>query len=301
MYIVTNEWKKEPTGILRVTVRWTDVCVGFYDSQESIQTKGQIHISMGDGGGHAVLNPKQPKPPIQKTSNQPHNTPFPGLKTPQNPSRITQQTTVLQIRIPKPLPINTWMPIRSRWDHNQALVENVWGQVGEEDESETWSGDWNCTCVVGDLAVDGGYVETTAETAVDWSHRLESERTVNYFIKKERICFCIYQTGPCNIVSIRNRSTYCCKKDINQRTNQPKKNNTLDLHALRYSTWHLYGHFANHSYLSDYHAWNQSSQLWKVHPVHRSHKQVWGHSSCFHRWFGMYLLYQILLLRRMPE
>ena len=64
MYIVTNEWKKEPTEILQVTVRWTDVCVGFYDSQESIETKGFFrYISMGDGGGHAV-----PKPPtgIQK-------------------------------------------------------------------------------------------------------------------------------------------------------------------------------------------------------------------------------------------
>ena len=41
------------------------------------------------------------------------------------------------------------------------------GGVGEEDESETWGGDWDCTYVVGEVTVDGGYVETTAETTVD--------------------------------------------------------------------------------------------------------------------------------------
>ena len=69
---------------------------------------------MGDGDGHAVLNPKQPKPPIQKQLHlQPtHQHPY---STTQNPSRITQQITVLRIltRIPKLLPINTRMPIRS--------------------------------------------------------------------------------------------------------------------------------------------------------------------------------------------
>jgi hypothetical protein len=39
--------------------------------------------------------------------------------------------------------------------------------VGQEDESESWGGDWDCTEVVDEVAVDGGYVETTAETTVD--------------------------------------------------------------------------------------------------------------------------------------
>ena len=92
------------------------------------------------------------------------------------------------------------------------------------------------------------------------SHQLESERTVNYFVKKERICFCIHQTGPCNIVSIRNRSTYL-KKETNQRTNQPKK--TTQLTWLARSAATLVQPLVNHSYLFNYHARNQSSQLWK--------------------------------------
>ena len=40
-----------------------------------------IYISI-DGGGHAVLDLNQPKPPIQKNSTS--ITPSPGLKTPQN-------------------------------------------------------------------------------------------------------------------------------------------------------------------------------------------------------------------------
>ena len=181
----------------------------------------------------------------------------------------------------------SWLDIRvlRRWR----------GQVGEEDKCETWSGDWDCTCVVGNLAVDGDY-----RCNDRWlkSHKLESERIVNYFVR-ERICFCIHQTRPCNTVSIRNRSAYLNKRSINERTNRKKQHNILDLHALPVFHSTLVQSLVNHSYLSDYHAWNQSSQLWKVHPVHRSYKQVWGH--CFHRWFGMCLLYRMLLLRRMLE
>ena len=41
---------------------------------------------MGDGGGHAVLNPKQPKPPIQKQTPPPTNSTN-TLSMTQNPSK----------------------------------------------------------------------------------------------------------------------------------------------------------------------------------------------------------------------
>jgi hypothetical protein len=69
MYIVTNEWKKEPTEILQVTVRWTDVCVGFYDSRESIETKGFYPWATAVGTRYLS------RPPASKnntTSNQSH-------------------------------------------------------------------------------------------------------------------------------------------------------------------------------------------------------------------------------------
>ena len=59
------------------------------------------------------------------------------------------------------------MPCRAA-AHKAQVIYGSCG--GEEDkfEFETWSGDWDYyRCVVGGLAVDGSYVETTAETTVD--------------------------------------------------------------------------------------------------------------------------------------
>lgn len=40
-------------------------------------------------------------------------------------------------------------------------------RVGDENESKTWGGDWDYTCVIVDVTVDGCYVERTTETTVD--------------------------------------------------------------------------------------------------------------------------------------
>ena len=125
------------------------------------------------------------------TYNQPHQQSNSRSHTLHPSFRITQQSIVLQVRArtSQLLSINTRMSIRSSqyrsWNLSgmkgfgiRACREcfcslthrYIWilgrrgGGVGQEDESKTWSGDWDYTCVVG--AVDGGYVESTAETTI---------------------------------------------------------------------------------------------------------------------------------------
>ena len=146
----------------------------------------------GGGRGYCGLfliqekqSPSSNNPTCNQHSHSRSHTPHPTF-------RITQQSLILQPRARTShfLPINTRMSVRScqhrRCDPScikgfgiRACREcscclthwYIWilGRrrrgVGEEDESETWSRDWDCTSVVD--AVNGGYVESIAETTVD--------------------------------------------------------------------------------------------------------------------------------------
>ena len=124
-------------------------CVGWVYDIVRNQSKPNVFLDKyiypwATAVGNTVLYPNQINPPIQNnsTSNQPHQHSYSRSQPPQTSFR--------------------------GWTHGHIWVSRRWrGRVRVEDECKTWSGDWDCTCVVGDAAVDDGYVETTAETTVD--------------------------------------------------------------------------------------------------------------------------------------
>ena len=128
--------KKKTLEILRVTVRWTDVCVGamIVRNQSKPTFFRYIHTWQRRSRSLTQNNLNRPSKQLHLRPTPP--TPTPGLTTPQNPSR----TTALQIRahIPQLLPINTRMSLRSNQHtkyHSRRAVENVFvawlrGQVG---------------------------------------------------------------------------------------------------------------------------------------------------------------------------
>ena len=180
---------------------------------------------MGDGGGHAVLNPKQPKPPIQKQLHlQPTpQTPFPWLKPLETPLASPSRLLFFKFVFPNHSLSTPECPFEVAntlgGTITNALIENVfvaWYMDLTEVKRTGWRGRGvrNLERGLGlYMCYWGPWSWWWLRRDYRWndrrlkSHQLESERIVNYFVK-ERFCFCIHHTGPCNIASIRNRSTY---------------------------------------------------------------------------------------------